>query len=254
MATFNGAAYVEHQLMSILAELESGDEIVVVDDASTDSTVDVVEALGDPRVRVVRQTVNRGYVRSFEAAMLAAKGDVLLLADQDDEWMPGRRSLLVGAAAQAGVAASNLVLLGSDAPLPAPLSGKPWQLRAATSRQRFRNELRILMGAAPYFGCAMAVRRDMIPAVTPFPHFLTESHDLWIATMANVAGRMRHLEQPTVRRRIHASNASSSRPRGALRVLTSRWMLVRAWAEALRRRRFVDRDQADWMSPGGPTG
>ena len=237
MATYNGDAYVAQQLRSILDQLEPDDEIVVVDDASTDATVEVVEAIGDDRIRVIRQPENRGYVKSFEAAMLAATGEVLLLADQDDEWIAGRRAVLARAAHDSGVAASNLVLLGSGDPLPSPVTGRPWILRPATSRQRLRNEMRILLGIAPYFGCAMAISRDMVATVTPFPAFLTESHDLWIATVANSVGRMSHVEQATVRRRIHDSNASSSKPRGLARSLASRWMLIRAWGEALRRRR-----------------
>ena len=236
MATYNGSSHVEHQLRSILAELAPADEVVVVDDASTDDTVAIIQAVGDDRVRIIRQDVNRGYVRTFEAALLAARGDVLLLSDQDDEWVPGRRALLVAAARSAGVAASNLELLETGAPLPSPLTGRPWRLRAATSGQRVRNELRILTGAAPYFGCAIAVRRDMLAVITPFPAFLTESHDLWIATVANATDRMSHVEAATVRRRIHEANASSSRPRGVRAAIGSRWMLVRAWAEALRRR------------------
>ena len=210
MATYNGAVYVEHQLRSILSELVDGDEVIVVDDASTDDTVAVVDAIADPRIRVIRQPVNRGYVRTFESALLAATGDVLLLADQDDEWIPGRRAVLVDAAIRSGVAASNLVLLDSGERCGHPITGRPWLLHASTSTQRLRNEARILAGLAPYFGCAMAIRRDMLAAVTPFPSFLTESHDLWIATVGNAAGRMNHVEQPTVRRRIHGANASSA--------------------------------------------
>ncbi|MEV8369423.1 glycosyltransferase [Microbacterium sp. NPDC064584] len=235
MATYNGQAYVEAQLTSILDELTPHDEVIIVDDASSDGTVAAVQALSDPRVRVIRQAANRGYVHTFEAAMLAATNDVLFLADQDDEWVPGRRAALVEAAQEAGVAASNLLLLGTDEPLRSPLTGRPWLLRAATSRHRVRNELRILAGSAPYFGCAMAIRRDLLPLVTPFPDFLTESHDLWIATVANAHGVLRHVEQPTVRRRIHSTNASSEKPRGVRAALRSRWMLMRAWREAQRR-------------------
>ena len=239
MATYNGAEFIEHQLRSILDELEPGDEVVIVDDASTDDTLRVIADVADSRIRVERNEHNIGYVGSFEAAMRGARGEVLLLSDQDDEWIPGRRGALAQAALETGVAASNLVLLGSDAPLRSPITGRPWMLRARTSGQNFRNELRILAGAAPYFGCAMAVRRDLVAAAVPFPSFLTESHDLWIATVANSAGRMRHVEAPTVRRRIHEANASAASPRGLRRGLESRWMLLRAYREARRRRRLI---------------
>lgn len=236
MATYNGDAYIEHQLRSILNQLEPSDEVVIVDDASTDDTVAVIERVGDPRVRLLRQPRNAGYVKTFEKALLAARGDVMLLADQDDEWVAGRRDLLASAASASGVAASNLVLLGSGEPLRSPVGGRPWRLRASASGHRIRNELRILAGVAPYFGCAMAVRRDMIPAIAPFPVFLTESHDLWIATIGNAWMKMQHIEAPTVRRRLHSSNASSAKPRGVAAAAASRWMLVRLWVEAMRRR------------------
>ena len=235
MATYNGALYVEHQLRSILEELEPADEVVVVDDASSDDTVRIVEAVGDPRLRIVRQSTNGGYVRAFEVALLAARGDVLLLADQDDEWIPGRRALLVDAAMRHGVAASNLVLLDTGKPLRSPVTGRPWWLRTAGSTHRRRNEWGILTGDMPYFGCAMAVRRDILDRFTPFPVFLTESHDLWIATVANRGGYMWHVEEPTIRRRVHATNASTPRPRGIRQVIASRWMLIRAYIEAGRR-------------------
>ena len=235
MATYNGAAFVGEQIRSILSELEPQDELVVVDDASRDDTLDVIRRIADPRIVLHPRDVNRGYVRTFEEAMQLAGGDVVMLADQDDVWIPGRRELFVRALQEGAVAASNLVLLGSDAPLPSPLRRVPWRLSARRSRQRLRNELRILAGIAPYFGCAMAMRRDVVDRVLPFPGFLTESHDLWLATFGNAHGLLVHIEQPTIRRRLHADNTSPSRPRGPAAVLRARWMLLRAWREALRR-------------------
>ena len=235
MAPYNGARYVEHQVRSILSELRDEDELVIVDDASADDTVAVLRGIDDDRIRIIRQSVNRGYVRTFEAALAAAENDIVFLSDQDDEWIAGRRDVLATAAAEGGVAASNLILLGSDAPLTSPVTGRPWLLRATTSRQRLRNELRILLGDAPYFGCAMALRRDVVDLVLPFPDFLTESHDLWIATVGSAAGRMLHIEQPTLRRRLHDANASTSKPRGVAAALRSRLLLLRAWREARRR-------------------
>lgn len=235
MATYNGAAFIAEQLESILTELSAADEVVIVDDASSDQTVSIIESIGDTRVRVIRQTENLGYVRTFERALGEAHGDVLFLADQDDVWIPGRRELLVHAASTHGVAASNLVLLGSGEPLRSPLTGRPWLLRSRDSARRWRNELLILAGDIPYYGCAMAIRKDVRDRVTPFPQYLTESHDLWIATVANRHRLMVHVPSPTVRRRVHDANASTSRPRSPRKVLSARMLLLRAFLTATRR-------------------
>ncbi|GAA1840696.1 glycosyltransferase family 2 protein [Agromyces salentinus] len=243
MATYNGAAYVLEQVDSILAQLASDDELVIVDDASADDTVALIEALDDPRVHLTRATVNAGYVRSFESALSRATGDVLLLADQDDVWIPGRLDVLLSALAESGasIVASNLVVLGTDEPLPSPLTGRPWRLERAQSSQHRRNVLRIMLGDAPYFGCAMGLRRGALDLVTPFPRFLTESHDLWLAIAGNEARSIVHVEEPTLYRRVHESNASTPRPRGIRAALASRWMLVRARSEARRRLRRLRR-------------
>ena len=235
MATYNGEAYVREQLDSILAELEPQDEVIVVDDASSDGTVAQLSAVDDPRVHVFPRENNLGYVRTFEESLQRATGDVLMLADQDDVWIPGRRALFLTALENDAVAASNLVLLGSDAPLTPPIPGISWRLNAAQSSHALRNELRILAGIVPYFGCAMAIRRDAVDRILPFPEFLTESHDLWIATFANAHRTMRHIDEPTLRRRLHEENTSTARPRGIGQVLGARWMLLRAWFAARRR-------------------
>lgn len=235
MATYNGASYLREQIDSILAELEPDDELVVVDDASRDGTVELLRSIDDARLVLHARPDNRGYVRTFEEALERASGDVLMLADQDDVWIPGRRALFLEALKDDAVAASNLVLLGSDAPLAPPIPGISWRLNAEASSHGVRNELRILAGIAPYFGCAMAVRRDVVDRILPFPDFLTESHDLWIATFANAHRTMRHIDEPTIRRRLHEENASPSKPRGIIAVLRARLMLVRAWRSARHR-------------------
>lgn len=241
MATYNGAAYVQEQLYSILAELEPQDEVVVVDDGSSDDTLRIANSIGDPRVRIVSRGTNRGYVRTFEEAMSRAIGDVILLADQDDIWIPGRRAQLVQALSRKSVVASNLVLLGSDAPLQSPLRHRPWLLSAQQDATPVRNLLRVLLGDVPYYGCAMGIRREALERVLPMPAWLTESHDLWIATVANVDRDIAHVAEPTVRRRVHATNASSGGPRGVRAVVASRLLLIRMLLTALSRRRRAGR-------------
>lgn len=238
MAAYNGSRFIVEQLRSVLDELGPDDEVIVVDDASTDDTVALIESMGDARLHIVRNEHNVGYVRTFETAIEHARGDVIFLADQDDVWIPGRRAVLLDALGDARFASSNLLLLGSGDPLPSPITRRPWKLDRRTSSQWVRNRVRILLGIAPYYGCAMAMTSDFASMARPFPEFLTESHDLWLAILANADHSIRHVATPTIMRRVHDANASPSRPRGISHVLAARWMLWRAVIEARRRVRY----------------
>lgn len=235
MATYNGSAHVAEQLASILGQLGPHHEVVVVDDASTDDTLAVLGTFEDPRLRVVESPVNRGYVRAFEAALREARGELILLADQDDVWLPGRVAMLTEALRAHQVAASNLVLLDTGAPLRAPMGGGPWLLRSADSGRHLANVAGILTGIRPYYGCAMGVRREALALALPFPAYLDESHDLWLALYGNLARSVVHLDEPTLQRRVHESNATPDRPRGLRPALASRLMLLRAVVELRRR-------------------
>src|SRR5215467_9433190 len=97
MATYNGARFVDAQIGSILAQLEKHDELVVVDDASTDDTPERVAAIADGRVALHRNGRNRGVLATFEQALRLARHEVIFLADQDDLWFPEKRVTLHGA-------------------------------------------------------------------------------------------------------------------------------------------------------------
>jgi hypothetical protein len=184
---------------------------------------------------VVASPVNRGYVRAFEAALGATRGEVVLLSDQDDVWLPGRRDAMVAALADHQVVATNLATLGGPEALQGPLGQADWKLGPRDDGRRMANVLGILAGLKPYYGCAMGVRRDALATVLPFPPHLVESHDLWLAMYGNLAGTIAHLDLRSLERRLHDDNATPVRPRGARAVLVSRVRLVRALLTMLRR-------------------
>lgn len=229
MATYRGASYVSEQLLSILDQLDRDDEVVIVDDASPDNTVDVIRSIRDPRIRLIQSPQNRGYVRSFEAAVSASRGEYIFLSDQDDVWIPGRIAAMMTALQSARVVASNFEILGG-----AP---RPWipPLRAAWDKRPLANLLGIMIGYRAYYGCGMAFRRDMLPMFAPIPPYVRESHDLWLAICGNVSGSLVHLEEPTLKRRLHDSNETPAGFRSLGKIIAARIMLVRLILESRRR-------------------
>jgi len=228
LASYRGGRYIKEQLESIVAQLGPDDELVIVDDASPDDTVEQIRTFRDGRIRLIEAAVNQGYVRSFEQAALASKGKYILLADQDDVWVPGRLELMIEALQTSRVVASNFDVLGGG-----PRPGIP-RLRSSDSRRHAANIFGILVGYRAYYGCGMGFRRDILPVFTPVPKYLNESHDLWLAIIGNLSGSIRHLDDSTLLRRIHDENATPRGWRSLSVILRARVVLLRCIRQARR--------------------
>ena len=209
MATYNGAAFIEEQVTSILEQIGPTDELILDDDGSTDRTVEVLEGFSDERIVIHRNGVNRGHVYSFQKAISLSHHPIIVLADQDDRWLGGRLTLLVEALEQSGamVVSSNSDYMDTYG---RPTRHHVHRLVARDSRHYLGNIVRIFAGRAGYYGCTMAFRRELIPLILPMPRFV-ESHDLWIALASNLIGSNAHVERSTLVRRIHGQNASLAR-------------------------------------------
>ncbi|MDT8757140.1 glycosyltransferase [Sphingomonas psychrotolerans] len=90
MAVYNGAKLLPETLASLQAQTLTDWELIAVDDCSTDRSVAVLEALGDPRVRVIRSEANGGPVVARNRAFAEARGRYVAGLDQDDISLPRR--------------------------------------------------------------------------------------------------------------------------------------------------------------------
>ena len=84
---YNKEAEIERTLRSVLAQSVLPHEIVVVDDGSTDRSAAIVESIGSPLIRLVRQA-NAGECAARNTAMSKAEGTHYALVDADDVWKP----------------------------------------------------------------------------------------------------------------------------------------------------------------------
>ncbi|WP_164682612.1 glycosyltransferase family 2 protein [Cyclonatronum proteinivorum] len=89
-AVFNAEAFVAQTVQSVLDQAFGDFEYLIVDDASTDSTPDIIQgfAENDNRIHVFRNTRNLGVAASRNRALAQAKGKYIAFLDGDDIWYP----------------------------------------------------------------------------------------------------------------------------------------------------------------------
>jgi len=83
---FNGAAYIAQAIDSVLGQTLAPDEVIVVDDGSSDSTADIVKRY-QPHV-LYRRQVNQGPGAARNLGIRESKGELLAFLDSDDIWLP----------------------------------------------------------------------------------------------------------------------------------------------------------------------
>jgi glycosyltransferase involved in cell wall biosynthesis len=95
--TFNRRSYIRRAIDSVLAQTVPVDELIVVDDGSTDGTAEYVEAQYGYKVRVLRQE-NGGVSAARRRGIREARGEWIAFLDSDDEWTCDRNAQLLEAA------------------------------------------------------------------------------------------------------------------------------------------------------------
>lgn len=227
MATYNGARFIKEQIESILTQLSDDDEVIVIDDCSSDNTIEIIKGLGDNRISIYSNNTNRGHVFSFGRAISLSNKEIIFMSDQDDIWIKGRVALMLEAFKtddKVLLVSSNSEFIDTNGNLINHFNVDG--VLKVSSKKYAKNIFDIILGKTNYFGCAMAFRKELKSYILPVPSYV-ESHDLWIALAANLYRRNEHIDEPTLQRRIHGSNASViSRPFKVK--LIARWIFVRS--------------------------
>ncbi len=217
LCTRNGAAFVREQVRSILDQRPAPREIVIGDDASSDETLAIIEAVvaryraEHPEfaivLRILRRDAPLGVTRNFEQTIAACTGSIVALCDQDDVWPAGRLARLVplfdDAAVQLVHTDARLVdAAGADTGqrLLAALEASPREVASLETG----DALRVLLRRNLVTGATTLVRRELAERAMPFPDSWV--HDEWLAVVAAIGGGLRLVAEPWLDYRQHGGN------------------------------------------------
>lgn len=213
MATYNGERFVCEQIASILKQIDTNDELVIVDDCSTDKTVSLIKSTNDSRIRLFQMDKNIGHVGAFEIALSKANNDIIFLSDQDDIWRSDKyRTILqeFESDQKLTLVVHSLSAIDADG----GVISDNWLSLRSTGRYGFQLLLAEFIKPR-VFGSASAFRRVLLDVILPFPDFLY-AHDHWLVIIVAINGRYKFLSERLVSRRIHANNVT---PRSGLGII-----------------------------------
>ena len=90
MAAYNAELYILQSVQSVLAQTFEDFELLVINDGSTDRTLDILSGIADRRLRILNNPTNLGVVGSRNRGMAEAVGRYVALLDADDFCLPTR--------------------------------------------------------------------------------------------------------------------------------------------------------------------
>jgi len=199
MATYNGERFLREQLDSLVSQTYPCVEIVIVDDASTDGTIAILEEydLKHTNIRLFKSEMNHGYIKNFEKGILLCEGEYIALSDQDDIWLPEKISKLMSAREDYPLVYCNSELIDEN--------GESLRIKLTDIKNLldFWSPLNYAVGGTAS-GHAMLVKKGVIRESLPLPLIVT--HDYWIGFVATFSGKLKFVDEVLVLYRQHGGN------------------------------------------------
>ena len=193
MCTYNGERFIIKQLESLVNQSYKNLELIIVDDDSTDSTIEIIKkyALNDSRIKFFQNEYNLGFVKNFEKAISLCKGDYIALADQDDIWKLDKLEIFESEI-------KDNILIYSDAEIIDKNSNEQ-------GRELIRPNGNLVSGkcnkAFLFYNCAsgntMMFKRELIDSILPIPGDFS-FHDIWIAFIASTVSTVTYTDEALI--------------------------------------------------------
>ncbi|WFU83954.1 glycosyltransferase family A protein [Bradyrhizobium sp. CIAT3101] len=192
IAAYNAETYIAEAVESVLGQTVPPDEVIVIDDGSTDDTRNVLGEFDD-RITVLAQS-NNGQAVAVNKALATAQGELIGFCDADDLWTPRKLEL-------------QLALLEHQGRVDA-VFGKVEQFVSPdvpdAQRERLKPAVAIMPGELKQ---CMLIRRAALDRAGPFDESLPATFFIaWLGRAKQNGLRSAHVDDIVVRRRLHLGN------------------------------------------------
>ena len=219
IATYNGEKYIEKELESIRNQSVNVDEVLIGDDGSTDKTVDIVSDFINKYSldswKIINNKSNLGLSGNFINLLSLSSGDLIFVADQDDEWTESK----VETMKETILKYPNILCLSSSFDIIDDKSVKIDPPKGLTNCFSSDDGDLVyitpeeLVGHSLLRGCTMCVRKEVVNKLLASPlkeHLSTDllCHDWAISMISSVTGNCVQLNRVLMHYRVHGANTS----------------------------------------------
>ena len=213
MATYNGEKYLRGQIDSILSQTYKNFNLIISDDASTDSTQKILKEYEqkDKRIKIYIQEKNLGIVKNFEFLLEKVENKLFMFADQDDIWdidkVEFSRDKLE--AEEADLVYTDLKVVDEKLETTA---NSYWKLKGFTKKVYKYNNFQSLYLNNYITGCTVLCKSKWIKEVLPLPKDSKYViHDYWLVLIVSMKGKLVYIDKPLIKYRQHKNNSVGSK-------------------------------------------
>jgi len=240
MPLYNQEEYVSQAIEGVLGQTYSDLELVIVDDCSTDRSLDIAREyeLKDRRVRVMRHSTKSGAPKSINDGLYSTAGEFVAICASDDLWEPHKLSLQL----EILNSGKNLHLVYSDASImddKGRMTGQYFsQLYYPTGNRFSGNLFNALLERNFICASTVLLRRSSIVSYPFWNEELRQTADWLYWIEASKKYDFYYIPQLLVRYRVHSRNLSINIPAIGPEVVRFRSILLKKYPTMSRRGRF----------------
>lgn len=196
LCTYNGEKYLAQQLDSLVKQDYTNLEIVILDDFSTDATIQILKSYEkkNSEITLIQNSSNIGFNKNFEKALSYCSGQYIAIADQDDVWMQNKITIMMEHIGD------NLLLYHNSN----YINENGFLMNKSTQTHH-----RFISGYCAknliYYNCVSGhsclISKKLLTITPPFP--VNFYYDWWLAYTAACAGKIDYLNLSLVNHRLH---------------------------------------------------
>lgn len=202
MATYNGEKFIVEQIESILAQSYENFELIIVDDCSTDKTVEILNKYKKfKKIKIFHNKERLGIIKNFEKAISLCEGKYIAFSDQDDIWLNSKLEVLVENINDSLLICSDSKLIGENNQIISNSFFRSIKLKIPATEKLYYK----VIYESFILGCTMLFDREILNKVIPIP-INSNSHDWWITVNSAATGRVKVLDEALLLKRVHPKN------------------------------------------------